>query len=137
MKSVYLFLFLGLTLGACRYKDGPSISFRTAKNRVTNTWIVDKYSSNGADHTSNFHQLFPNYTLIIRKDGNYTLTTTGVFGFTENGKWEFQTNATKINLRKDGSGTNVWNITRLKSTEFWANQRDNNGDLLELRFKSK
>lgn len=137
MKFVYIFLSLCFSLAACRYKDGPTLSFRTAKARVTNTWIVDKYSSNGDDHTNNFHQLFPNYTLTIRDDGNYTLTSTGTFGFSENGKWEFQSNATKINLRKDGSGTNVWNITRLKSNEFWTNQRDNNGDFIELKFKSK
>jgi hypothetical protein len=127
-----LFLIAG-----CRYKDGPAFSVLSAKTRVTNTWVIQRYSDNGNDQTNNFNLLFPNYTLTIKDDNSYTIISNGIAPFNESGKWEFQENATKINFKKNNSGTNVLKITRLKIDELWANQTDIDGHLIEYRLRNK
>jgi len=34
---------------ACRYKEGPEISFRSVKKRLEGTWQITSYTSNGVD----------------------------------------------------------------------------------------
>ena len=122
-------------LAACRYKDGPLISLRSTKARATAVWHIEKVTDNGEDKTTDFNNLFPNYTLDIKENGDYNLSITGFFAKTETGTWEFQDNGKKINLKKDGTGTNVWNITRLKHNSMWVNQTDNNGHVIVYRLK--
>lgn len=42
-------LALTLTLGACKYEEGPNISLRTKRDRVANEWVFDAYTYNGLD----------------------------------------------------------------------------------------
>jgi len=72
IKLVVLIAFAGLlTFGveSCKkYPEGPTISLRTRKERVANTWKVDNYKVYGTDLTS----LFADYTETYTKDGNYS-----------------------------------------------------------------
>lgn len=111
-----------LSLAACRYEDGPKISLRSVKARLTNTWVVHHIYKDGVDKTSDFNAYFPNYKLVIKDDNNYVLSFEGFFGSTENGTWSLNDEKTELNLKKDGTGTNKWKIKRLTHTEFWAEQ---------------
>ncbi len=121
---------------SCRYEDGPGISFRTAKNRLVNIWQIEKVYDNGTEVTNDFKSTFPNWTLEMTKDMDYTLSySTFVGTYKETGDWELLENGTKLNLRKDGTGTNVWKIKRLTSSELWATQQQSNGNTVEYRLK--
>ena len=119
MKKLLLPLTLVFLIGACRYKDGPGLSLRSAKARVSNTWLMKKCYENGVDKTEDFN--------------TYTLTSTGFFAINESGTWSFNDEKTEINLRKDGTGTNKWTITRLTNKEMWAQQRDQDSALIQYR----
>lgn len=111
------------------------MTLRSAEARIVNTWIIDKVFENGVNKTTEFKDLFKDWKLIIKSDKNYELSYTFFSKVTETGTWEFQEGATKINLRKDGTGTNVWLITRLKKNDAWVEQKQNNGDLVQYRMK--
>jgi hypothetical protein len=100
-----------------------------------NEWKMDMCLENGVDKTADFKSLFANWKLVIRDDNTYTLSYDFFILFTENGKWEFLENGTKINLRKDGTGTNTWTITRLKTDDMWTEQIQSNGDKIQYRLK--
>ncbi|NTW31456.1 MAG: hypothetical protein HGB12_02330 [Bacteroidetes bacterium] len=57
MKKAIYILFFAIILIACgkTYDDGPSITFRSAKNRIVGTWKVDKFYIDGADSTDEFN----------------------------------------------------------------------------------
>ncbi len=134
--SVFLLLVGTLSFSSCRYEDGPKLTFRSAKARVSNVWHMYQYFYNGADQTDNFNILFPNWTLNITKDETYVLSFTILGGTnSEKGQWEFMEEGKKINLRANSTGTNIWTITRLKNDELWAEQVDNFGKLVQYRLK--
>jgi hypothetical protein len=134
--SISLLLFTLLSLGACRYKDGPKFTVRSAKARMSNTWKVHKYTYDDADQTTTFKSLSPNWELTMNKDYTYVWKYTALFlKIEENGTWEFLEGGTKFNLRKDGTGSNIWTITRLKENEIWAEQLDNNSKLIQYQLR--
>ncbi len=57
MKKIILFILL-LILAipfACRYKEGPLISFRSVQKRLEGTWQIVGFTSNGVDSLQNFN----------------------------------------------------------------------------------
>lgn len=135
-----LFLFTGLFVtiftGSCRYKDGPNFTLRSAKSRIVNEWRVHQILENSQDKTADFKSVFPDWKLDIREDHTYTLSYSTFIGdYTETGKWEFLDGGIKINLRKDGSGDNIWTILRLMKDEFWAEQIDKDKNHWEYRLR--
>lgn len=131
-----VFTFI-LVLPACRYDDGPKFTIRSSKARITANWYMYQYLENDKDLTDNFNGLFPDWLLEIKKDNTYTISFTFFNGKnTENGKWEFSDANKQINLKKDGTGTNIWKITRLKSHELWAEQTDGNGKRIQYHLKN-
>lgn len=40
-----------LTFAACKYDEGPKMSLRTKRDRVSNEWLVEKFTLNGKDLT--------------------------------------------------------------------------------------
>ncbi|MBL7811837.1 MAG: hypothetical protein JNL57_06400 [Bacteroidetes bacterium] len=136
MRSAALCLTALLILGGCRYEKGPKFSLRSADKRIVRVWVMDKYYDNGVDKTDYYKSLFPGYKLEIKDDNNYTLTAESIIPFKETGTWEWQEGKTKLNLRKNGTGTNVWRVLRLTAKEFWADQVDGNGHTIEYRLKA-
>ena len=134
--SFSIFLFTLLSLGACRYKDGPKLTVRSAKARISNAWQIYKYSFDGKDETTTFKAISPTWVLTMNKDNTYVWKYTAIlFNIEEKGTWEFLEGGTKFNLRKDGTGSNIWTITRLKEKEIWVEQVDNNGKLIQYQLR--
>src|ERR1044072_2261533 len=89
----FLFLF-----SCSKYPDGPSISFRTAKSRLTNTWIINTAYENGEEKTADFNAAFAGYTLTIEKDGGYSLSYSpfSIGNYSESGTWTFNSDKTQV-----------------------------------------
>ena len=134
--TVLAALTSGLLLSSCKYEEGPAISVLTKKQRVENTWVIDKALDNGEDVTSDFDE----YTLITDKDGDAKLNASYTFGnFTydaeTNGIWSFEDSKESINFDyEDDDADKTYQILKLKSNEMWLREK---GDDLELRLKSK
>ena len=125
IKLVVLIAFAGLlTFGveSCKkYPEGPTISLRSRKERVANTWKVDNYKINGTDFTS----LVADYTETYTKDGNYSYKW-GILDGT--GTWSFQNNDEEIKLTGT-SGTQSSHtliIQKLEEKVFWYYYMDGN-----------
>lgn len=130
LLTIYLILFLSSFSACKKYKDGPVINLRSKKERVANTWKVDKASNRGTD-------------ISIKYDGErMTFTKEGYFFYffpgashspnNLNGTWEFSGNKKAIILTTTDNGTQsktTLSILRLKENEMWVKQ----GDTLELK----
>lgn len=121
-------IFFGITLfglTACnKYEDGPKLSLRSKKERVANTWVIEKAIRNGNDVTDEYEI----YTLTTSKDGDAKLNATIVFGgFTyttnTNGTWEFSSNKEKLIFDyENDDADNTYQILRLKEDELWIRE---------------
>jgi len=112
---------VALIIPACqKYPDGPLISFRSKKERVANTWRVDKYIKNGTDYTSTII----GYTETYTKDGNYSYIWDSHSG---TGIWSFQNSDKEIQLIGiSHQETRILYILKLEEKEFWYYYIDGN-----------
>lgn len=89
MKKISILMLLavavaGTSLTSCnKYEEGPGLSIRTAKQRITNTWEVEKYVDADGTETAGTAD---DATMTITKDGEFTVTD-GSFSIT--GTWAF------------------------------------------------
>ena len=112
-----LIILLGVlvfTIPACeKYPDGPLISFRSRKERVANTWKVDKYIKNGTDYTSDMI----GYTETYTKEGNYSYLFRNHSG---TGVWNFQNSDKEIEIIGTSHlDTRTLYILKLEEKDFW------------------
>jgi hypothetical protein len=116
MKKLFaILLILSALVGCKKYNEGPSISLRTKKARVANTWTVESYTMNGTDYTSALQGI--QYTQTFEKDGNYSFISTSGSG---EAQWEFQNDKDELKLFTDSAqSTTTLIILRLKEKEFW------------------
>src|SRR5690606_17141842 len=121
-----------LVVGCKKYEEGPVISLLPKKDRVANTWVVNKAIENDTDVTDEYDQ----YELYLTRDGDaeldahytafgieYTVSTDGTWMFTQNDEnieFEFQ----------DDSQDSEYQILKLTETEMWLREV---GQDLELR----
>ncbi len=122
-------LFVGIILvsslmSCSKYPDGPSISLRTKKERVANTWVIKQALRNGNDVTSDYTA----YTLTLTKDGDAQLVATYVFGTATfqgntNGTWSFESSKEHIYFDyQNNDFDNKYQILRLKEDELWIRE---------------
>lgn len=119
-------LILSIGLVACnKYPDGPAISLKSKKERIANTWKIEKALRNGNDVTSDYSI----YTLYTSNDGDANLKATITFGsFTyqgdTDGTWAFNSNKKdKLTLDfENNEFDNVYQILRLKEDELWLRE---------------
>jgi hypothetical protein len=70
MKKIIIVLTFLLIVPACRYKDGPLISFRRADKRMTGNWRLESLSINGEDKKQVFIDSIGEYFEInVDNDG--------------------------------------------------------------------
>jgi hypothetical protein len=149
MKKVsLLFLFIlpvlagSVFTGCKKYEDGPALSLRTKKARVSNTWRIEQVfetASGGSkvDKTDDYRTYYVNYVMNITKEGNYTISyrPLNISDYNEAGAWEFgadKNNLIFINSNGNSSTIgNVWEIHRLKEKELWMSTYGNNGTVIE------
>jgi hypothetical protein len=54
-KSVFYTLILLLLIAACKYEDGPVVSFQSKASRLDGAWDVEKVIIDGVDSTQFYH----------------------------------------------------------------------------------
>jgi hypothetical protein len=134
--SVLIIALSSIFISCKKFEDGPLISLRTKKARISHNWAIEKVTVNGEDKTSDYQTLLgPNYELDIEKGGKYH--TSGLV--TDEGTWEFGEDKDDIRFDSDQPGTQEqsFHILRLTSKEFWAKQTDIFANVTEIHYKAK
>jgi len=116
-KSVLILTFLvsiALSFEGCsKYEEGPNLSFRSRKDRVSNNWKVSNYKINGIDSTF----LVSAYTETFTKERAYNYTWGPLSGA---GTWVFQNSDKEIKLNgPDAQTSRTLFIIKLEEKEFW------------------
>ncbi len=70
-RLIYSFLAITVLLSACKYEEGPGISLRSKRDRVSNEWKVDEYSYTPLNGTAQDRKADYNFT----NDSFYTYFT--------------------------------------------------------------
>lgn len=123
MKKHLILLIVGAALvftPSCKkYDDGPRLSLKSKKSRVTNEWKYEQVtSSTGATLTSSYANNF----IEFKKDGSYIMTYS--YG-SATGTWQFASDKEDIVLTESGSGdSETLHILRLKEKELWVTEQD-------------
>lgn len=129
-------LAMALAFASCKkYPQGPGISFRSKKERISNKWSIYKVYEGGSDKTADYKNVFYNWISEIKTDGNYVITYRpgNIFDYKETGKWKFTENNSKIFLDKDDSNEDgSWTILKLEEKEVWVKTIYDNKEI-ELR----
>lgn len=151
-KLIVLFSMITsvLILTECKkYPDGPSISFRSAKERVSNTWKIEKLIKNNVDSTSYYTNLLKDYTATLSKSGSYTISyyvvvpILGNLSNTESGSWTLSSDKKTLNINPTsivvGSvpAASSWQILKLYEKSLWIRDIDSNGNTTEFHFIPK
>lgn len=134
---VLLFIVAG-SLNACRkYEEGPNVSLRSKKARVTNNWRIESAQLEGTEVS--LDPLWAKQKHYMYKDGKYVITIVDPITLEARnlvGTWVLYDHDTKIALTtKNFSGNidsvNEFNILKLYNEQFWIRKVDHS---LELHF---
>lgn len=119
MKKSHIAIALALlvtttTFTSCqKYEDGPGVSLRSRRERISNTWKVENYKINGTDFTS----LVSDYTETFTKDYDYSYTW-GILSGT--GAWVFQNNDEEVHLSgSDDQASRTLFLEKLEEKTLW------------------
>lgn len=137
MKKVMLLAVVGLggfmltATGCKKYEDGPTISFVSRENRISNTWKFESATKDGFDVMNDPLVVYPGSRLDINKNGSFTWYS-NIANVT--GAWAFQSNDEEVRLSFPAPlGEQVWTILRLKEDSFWVKYIEN-GSTYEFHF---
>lgn len=135
--SFFLLLLLAMTFAACnKYPDGPSISLRTKKTRLANSWVVDSFKEDGVDKTTDFKNIYAGYLLSMTKDGSYTVSWKpySLGNYVETGSWSFDSQKIFVTFTSTTPSGKVstWKVTKLEAKELWARINNSNGTVDEV-----
>lgn len=129
---IVCFLFASFSLVSCsKYEEGPAISLRSKKERVANTWKIDKAYRNGEDVTEDYDQ----YTLKLTKDGDASLAALFASGnlsfeYETDGTWKFENSKEVLNLDfEDDDADAKYQILKLKEDELWLREQGGEDEL--------
>lgn len=138
VQFVIVILIVSCAVSSCRkYEEGPNVSFRTKKARVTNNWRIESAELNGNEVS--LDPLWAKQKHYMYRDGKYIITIVDPITLEARnlqGNWKLYDHDTKIALTtKNFSGnidsTNEFNILKLYNKQFWIRKVDNS---LELHF---
>lgn len=133
MLSLAILGSIGLS-SCSKYEDGPMVSLRSKKERIANTWKVEKAMDKGSDVTASFEQ----YKLEMLSDGAASLAalyTLGdlTFEFETKGTWSLQNSNEDLQLDfENNAADKTYEILRLKEKELWLREK---GGSLELHLE--
>ena len=116
---------------SCKYEDGPNISLRSKKARLTGEWEV-KFID-GAGMIGNDMEI----TLEFDKDGDLEFNQTysdygNSYTYSQKGEWEWEDGKQSLEITLDGN-KQEWEITRLTNKEFEFEDEGNNKYELEKK----
>ncbi len=148
MKKINLLtLIIILTIPfACRYKEGPDISFRSVKSRLFGNWKVIGFTSDGIDSLQYYNDScgcimhIPKLSdeqdmSFLGSKHNGLYNASGTFSFSNNKKKMIVTyKGTSNHFGPIGMIDSVWEILKLTKDEFKILTNVNNRDYL-ISFK--
>lgn len=108
-------------LSCKKYEEGPTLSLNSKKERVCNTWRVEKAYEGEIEKTSDYE----GWRITFTKDNYYFFYTVGTSSISLNftGTWEFDSKKETIVARvTDGSGQvefRKYKIIKLMKNEMW------------------
>lgn len=117
-----------------KYEDGPSLSLRTKKARLVNTWELTEASDGNTDIT----EYSKGITLTIEKNGDFSYGGETPQGAKPEGKgtWEFNKDKTTLILTEEGVVIpEKWIITKLKNDELWVKKEQSSSTEAVQKFK--
>lgn len=140
--AAILLLIVFAGLASCKkYEDGPGLSLRTKKARLSNQWSVKEYYEDHEDKTSDYRSIIEQEMLEIRKDGTYSYNETSNWPWgipADEGKWEWKDDKESVTLTSTPHDNRIeYRILRLKEMELWVETTDSTGKLLEYHFVTK
>ncbi len=126
------FLAVTLALGACKkYEEGPAVSLRTKKARVTGSWVVAKFIKNGENIPDLKTAGYVDFIMSFYRDktGKFTYGK-----FVDNFEWDFtdKKNAIKIRAIRKKKWTE-YTILKLQNNEMWL-RFEKEGQTRELHY---
>jgi hypothetical protein len=147
MKQItFLILLFSVLLSSCgKYEEGPNISLRTKRARLSGTWKMNAEYVNGA-LISNNDKLF---SIEFDKDNSFLLTEKSIQSgqtiMTNRGNYEFIKNKEflRMNFYPVNSNTanlvvyyQEWEILKLYNDEFVINYSpSNSNDIVRAEFR--
>lgn len=124
-----LVFIVALAASCSKYDEGSNFSLLTAKNRITNTWTLNKLEINGQTQGSASAQ----FTIDIRKDNSFTRTVTFFGTVSDGGTWSFSGNKTNLVLSYADGTVSTYKIIQLKSKSLKV-EETLNGDTYRFSF---
>ena len=137
-RKILYTLVLLLFFAACKYEDGPAISFRSKRVRLNGIWSFNEVNVDGIDSTEAYQQRFIKINILSNHElwklysrdarmnfftSNSFITAFGIF--TESDK-HLSINFDGNNIPNPpalgpigGSDLQDWEILKLSNKEFW------------------
>ena len=123
LYTLLLFIFIA---GCKKYEDGPLLSLRTAKARVTGKWEFEYFEVNGSDSTAFLKGVFtePPYYAFEPEGGNgekeaFGVLCSGHWGFAEHHRYLLVNIHCSYAIGPYGAPEIEWRILRLTNKELW------------------
>lgn len=121
-------LVIIFNVSSCKYEDGPAISLRSKKNRLSGEWKAVKIDGETPDS---------DLTIEFDKEGDFSYSYEySYYGYTipvkAEGTWEWgdKKESIEIELKYDGETEKLeWDVLRLTNKELWL---EDDGDKIEL-----
>lgn len=141
LKTVFALVIGAAFLFGCgKYEEGPGISLRTKKMRLTGEWEIDEYVVDNENFTSDFNF----YEIEFTNDNEFTERgqLEGFETFTFEGDWDFSGDKEELELEYDDGDRADLKIIRLTNSELWVELTedadfDDNDELIELKLNKK
>lgn len=101
---------LSLVFTACKYEDGPGISFRSKRDRIANEWIVDQFIYDGNNITDSINSRQDSFSIIFEmtRTGSYSVEWVR-FKVDPNTGIKYYGSAHGTNHNLNNSGPALWN----------------------------
>ncbi len=143
MKKLFVLFSIittALLLSECKkYPEGPSVSFRSKKERIANNWKLSKYYENDVDLTANFNTVYTKFSFNTTKGGDYTISRQiySLANTTESGTWTLASDKKTFSLFPKSitvgavPNSSSWQILKLYEKELWLRNFDSNGKKTE------
>jgi hypothetical protein len=125
--------FVFLFSGCKKFEDGPLLSLRTKKSRISGNWKIGSATYNGNDQTELYQGIISEWE--IKSSGSYSIKS--ISGASDNGTWEFGEDKDDVYFKSDSPANpeQSFRILRLKHKDVWLRQILTNGSVVELHLK--
>ena len=123
-------LFISVILFSCaKYEDGPAFSVRSKKERISNTWEIDKVLIDGIQVSSDFSRFKfdfsnDNSAIVSYLIDDELVEYFGSWSLLEEDQFQYAVQGDSLGIQSIIEEN--WKIRRLKEVEFWIYNEDLN-----------